>query len=361
MEDFEAYIDPQFNTFAFANDLVLATNEHTALDLDIDTSIKKLTFDIDEVEKRMTAVASQNYQTLVSNFQEIEQTNTVMKQKVTPLLERVNTTFQNVKTGLLDPYDDASNMNAALKRVHTTLDLLRGCNFLMLLILQVEDLSSVENDRNTIKLAKIYRQIDDLYASESGLLAVKFVRDYQSIYKTNIHKMTENCIDVIVGEFNHSSKFTSDNKNLQNQLICYYILHGDKVVDVVDRTSVLKQVNSISGQMSKSLQSPRNFITVVDEIRTESEQYLDKLTKLLQNCEIYDENETLYGIYSSKQDLRNEYWQEVSERFKKSIASTMTRGGPIAKNLRIYHEGMEKTFKGWSHEDKFIGAMLMIK
>ena len=71
LEDFEAFLEPDFQLTQFANDLLLATNGSDGPELDLLTPIKKLKFDIDECNKRMSTISANNYETLVANFTKI--------------------------------------------------------------------------------------------------------------------------------------------------------------------------------------------------------------------------------------------------------------------------------------------------
>lgn len=357
LEDFEAFLTPDFNAYKFSNDLLLATNDHDTSEIDIDTSIKRLNFDIDEVEKRTTAISSSNYDSLVSNFNDIDTTNKLIKQKITPLIERAMATYQNIKTDIIDPYDEATKMNISLKKVHTTLNLLRVSNFFFLLVLQIEDVEkSIElednkNHTNLVKLAKLHTQISDVYGSvhsDVPIVSIKMIRDYQSIHNAKHRKLINDCVDVIINEFGHNTTFSVSNSKLQQSLIAYYILQGKKLVETVDLATLVKHVNVVSNQLARSLQSPRNFGVVLQEISTSTSDFVSKLTKILHSCEIvqYDKTFTLLDVVLEQLNvlsLSELFWSRLSDKFKRTVASTMARGGPIAKNLKNCHETIRQS------------------
>lgn len=380
LEDFEAFLEDNFNPYRFANDLLLGTNDHDAVELDIDTSIKKLTFDIDEVDKRMTNISTQNYESLVSNFSDIESTNALMKLKITPLLERANNSFEKMKTEIIDPYDEAHKMNQALKRVHTTLDLLRGSNFFFLIILQTDDLEHnlEDEDRKSktndlIKLAKLYKQIIELYENEKNLkdqefkislLSIKLIRDYQSIHNLKVHNLLETCVNTIMNEFSHNSSFTIHNVLLQNNLMAYYILNGKDFIKVLEEATMNKQVQLINNQLSRSLQSPRNFVVILKEIKQTSIEFLNKLQKILASCEVNEPNGAsnllkVYLKHGEVNELSDIYWPQLTSRFKRTIASTMARGGPIAKNLRTYYQGIRNSINETFQDEPKVLEMVL--
>ena len=101
LEDFEAFLETSFQPLQFANDLLLATNDKNGSELDGLTPLKKLKFDIDECDKRMASIASTNYESLMSNFSQIEKTRSLVNEQINPLVERVNNSFERIKSGVI--------------------------------------------------------------------------------------------------------------------------------------------------------------------------------------------------------------------------------------------------------------------
>lgn len=360
----EGFLNPDFDSFKAIRDLLLATNDVSTSELDIETSIKRLTFDGEEVEKRMSKLSSQNYEKLIGNFDHIGNTNAIMQQKVNPQIERVNNSFSKIKSEVVEPYNKAVTMNAALRKIHTTADLLRGSNFFFHLILNIEELDkNVDSDgkRNAndlIKLTKLCKQLNELYEQEkdssrskelgSSLLSVNLIRDYQSIQISKSHRISQTCLETITELFDHHSTFNPENDTLKKNLIAYYILNEDDLLPLIERVSIQKQVQVCSSQLSRSLQSPRNLIVILKEVKQSSDEFVEKLSKILSSCILPDEKTSILDIYlqqSRKPNVSEVYWPKLVIKFKRTIASTMARGGPIAKNLGTYYEGIVNSIK----------------
>lgn len=363
VEDFESFLDEGFNEFKFANDLLLGTNDHECEVLDIETSIKKLTFDLDEVEKRMKKLSSNHYEDLITNFQHIESTNSLMKSKITPNLERVNNSFSKVNQEIIQPYEESVKMNQALKKIHTTLDLLRGSNFFFMIMSQIEDLEKSGN--NIIKLCRMYRQVNNLLQeANEELLSIQVIREFQPIHNVKYKTLVDTLTTVINNEINHSVKFDISNTNLKNHLIGYYILENN-ISSIIERTSMSKKVQVNSSQLSRSLQSPRNFNQLINEVNVDCKEYLKKLSSILKQCEIFEHSSNLLDIFSKETgDLSTVFWKSLVKNFEKTLVSTMARGGPVAKNLKIYQQGISKSiqdvFEG-EERDMFLEAIKIIK
>ena len=165
LEDLESYLDPDFNASKFSNDLICATNEADTDELDIGTSMKKLKFDIQECDKRMTSIASSNHEPLVAICSQVGPTKDYANETLKPLVDRLVSAFDKIKSGILVPYEEALESNQALKRLHSTLDLLRRTSYFLFLIQQFDELNQ-DGDRDDVRLAKLYLQLGQLYENE---------------------------------------------------------------------------------------------------------------------------------------------------------------------------------------------------
>ncbi|KAK6205410.1 Golgi transport complex subunit 5-domain-containing protein [Scheffersomyces amazonensis] len=382
LEDFEAFLEPRFSALEFANDLVVATNGNESNELDLQTPIKKLKFDIEECDKRIRTIAGNNYEALVSNFSRIEDTRTILNDKINPSISRVNHSFERIKAEVIQPYDESLRLNNALKRIHTTLDLLRGASFFIFLIQQIESLEKSfdsENIKDLTRLARLHVQLSQLYESEnnnntkdSNILAIKLIRDYYPIQISKKNALIEQAIQIISNEFNHHSTFTEKNTNLENHLIAYYLLDQDSFFQTFDRSVINKQVQHSLTNLSRSLQSPRNFTAIISEIKESSEEYFQRLSHILSAWEV-SKNPNGIDSRSFEDLLQTEFnvdslfqlfWSKLCLRFKKNIVATMARGGPTAKNLKVYYDGLKntvlETFKSEYERDLLLDAIEII-
>lgn len=373
LDDFEAFLEPSFDSLNFANGLLLATNDEEN-ELDLATPMKKLKFDVEECEKRMIKISSTHYESLVGNLKDIETTKADMVDQIGPQLQRLNTLFERIKAGLMTPYEDAIKLNKSLKKMHTTLNLLRGAGFFMFLVQQLEEKEPAREAstaaRNNgahsgrsdlIRAAKVHIQLSKLYEAHSkssagssststggNLMSIKLVRDYRSIYSLKRAELTSQCIQIITEDTTHATSFNFSNNQLHDALVALYILDPKECVQTIDRAILTKRTQLISNQLTRALQSPRNFTSVIEEISESSEIFLTKTVEVLENARVSDSTTLLkefINIFNEEESLSKLYWRRITFKFKKNIAATMARGGPIAKNLKIYHEGINKAVK----------------
>lgn len=369
LEDFSSFVEPTFEPVQFSNDLLVATNGSSAAELDLATPIKKLQFDLDECEKRMDDISANNYSSLVSKFSQIESSKSILQNQINVSIDRVNGSFDRIRKDVIDPYDEAVKLNNALKKIHATVDLLRGASLSVFLIQQLEDLET-EKDSDLLRLARLHVQMSQVYDAENSnsvksLLAIKFIRDYQPIQAAKKNNLQLQCIACMNEEFNHPSTFNVDNANLRSHLIAFHILNPKDFFVAFERATINRQVDTAATQLSRLLQSPRNFTSIMTEIKEGAVDYFSTLANILANCHNNDEQLLLLVCQKLKTSSLSElYWTRLAHKFSKNIAATMARGGPIAKNLKIYFQGINnsinETFKNDVERKLLIDAVSLI-
>ncbi|KAK6463032.1 Golgi transport complex subunit 5-domain-containing protein [Scheffersomyces coipomensis] len=381
LEDFEAFIDPDFHPTTFANDLIVATNGNESNDIDLSTPIKKLKFDIQECNSRMTKIAANNYELLVSNFSRIEDTKSVLNDKINPAISQVNQKFDRIKSEVIEPYEEALRLNNALKRIHTTLDLLRGASFFIFIIQQLEQLEksiSSDNIKELPRLARLHNQLSELYdkanknnAKDGNILSIKLIRDYYPIHVSKKSGLIDQSIQVMSNEFLYPSTFNVKNSNLENHLITFYLLDTDTFLSTFDKVIINKQVQLALTQLSRALQTPRNFTSILSEIKESSEEFFNQLHIILGSWEVSKNQnssatslEDILKSYYQNQDLLFLFYERLTKKFSKNIQATIDRGGPTSKNLKVYKNGLVKTievtFKNKDHEQLFLESISII-
>ncbi|KAI5963674.1 COG5 [Candida pseudojiufengensis] len=366
LEDFEAYLEPDFNSTSFANSLLIASNGNENQEIDFQTPIKKLKYDLIELDKRIKNISSNNYEALINNFVQINQYQQIQEQQINPNLDTINKQFDKIKKEYIEPYDEAQRLTNALKNLLHTLELLRSASFFIFIIQQLEDLSTTSNDSNDkdlVKISKLYIQLSKLYESskkdikeKNNIMSIKLIRDYEQIAYTRKQNLIQNCSSTIINEFNRVVSINHKNLKLYNNLRALYILDTNEFFTIFDKSTIQKELNISNNQMTKALQSPRNFTSIITEIKQNNDLYFASLNELLQKWQFNNDtdiNEKLGTIILNHYNCKSLdllFWQKLSQSFKRNIVATMARGGPIAKNLRVYSQGLKKSI-----EDTFGG------
>lgn len=359
MNDFEAYLDPEFHAPTFARDLLVATNGPEADELEVETAIKRLRFDVDECDKRMSLIAGHNYQELVGNFDRVQQLQKVMDSRVTPAVDRINSSFDRINAEVVQPYEEAANTNAALKRIHTTLAMLRGVLVFMVIVQQLEELTL--EPLLLPKQARLLHQLQQVLDDQLTLNQIRLVRNYQPIATQKRQLLVNECGQTITSEVSHAQTFTPTNLTLKYSMQALYLVDPEEFKLAITKI-ITKNVTLALAQLQRALNSPRNFPEILSDIKTTQSQFFDTLEEIIAAADGEDDEIDLKLVASD--NLIGEFWSKLALRFKKNIAATMARGGPIAKNLRLYHDGIvnlvNKTFDG-EVQEQLVDALLLIK
>lgn len=384
LEDFEAFLEDNFDATRFAASLLLATNVADDSELDLATPIKKLQFDANEVDKRMEKLALLNHAVLIDNFLKVKTTQTLLVEQINPLTARVKTAYQRINNDIVKPYDDAVKLNGALKKIHGTLNLLRGANFFFLFVQQLQDCEkqyeSSSDNRDVVRLARLYKQVGDLLrknstsASEESvdLLLLKLVRDYQPIFQVKLSEFTLELSLNVLNDLGHHSSFVADNSQLQNNLAALAVLDEKELFTVLDKGAMSKSIQVALTSLTRLLQLPRNFDSVLLEVNTTSRVFVDTLTLLLHNCPLVKTDSLGSGsllenfqksLALEGETIQKVYWTRLAYKFKKNLAATMARGGPIARNLRAHSSSIsasvQKLLEGKPQKDMLSAAALI--
>lgn len=348
LEDFDAFLEDSFDPLKFAASLLAATNVSDDSELDLGTPVKKLQFDAHEVEKRMEKIAAANHMLLVDNFSKIESTRALLAAHINPLTLRVKKAFERIHTDVIQPYDDAVTLNSALKRVHATLALLRGAGFFFVFVQQLQEcekaVESLSDNRDMVRLAKLHQQVGDVFQSSPDLLSLKVVRDYQPIFLAKTAQLVSDVSTSVLNDLGHHSTFAAANEHLQHNVVALYILDSSELYSALDKGAMSKSIQVALTSLTRSLQSPRNFGSVLAEVNQSSAMFASTLADLLDNCHMPEAPRTslLHEFVQSLEgpSIENEYWARLAYKFKKNLAATMARGGPIARNLRSHYSSM---------------------
>lgn len=232
--DYEVYLEDSFSPIAFANSLVQATNDLHDLDVDLETPSKRLKYDLDEVEQRITNLTSSKYQDLIT---QAVSAGAVAK-TLPPLrtsLEHVNSSYAKLQRDILTPYYNAQKLYTALKRLHSTSGLLRALTWYLYLARQLATLlkpignpSTVpENPRSArvanldiisatdlLQAAQTVSEIRSQIKSEPGLRSLHVIRTHESSLGKIEQKLIHHCQNIIKFYTNNPKSFESDGSSI---------------------------------------------------------------------------------------------------------------------------------------------------
>jgi len=352
--DYDTFLEPDFNPIGFANDLLLATNSNQN-ELDISTSIKRVKFDINNVDLNLEKISAEEHDNIIK---EIHKSNTSKElfQQLSPHLDLVNTSYQRLQKDIIDPYKEATKIQDALKKIHSTSYLLRAVTYFLYLVQQIEEITTSDsfvtpgqNSKLLVKLAKYHQQLNSHILKNPNLKSLRLVRDYEpialeknkqllTILRTSVKSIDERSI---------KSKSETEIKEIFQAFALLDKLELYRSINDLLLTNVTVSVNLLT----RVLNSPRNLENALDEVRRKG-TLISQVSKLLEQIPLKNVIEQNTISTSSNKitlladlldtleisNLLSIFWRDTAKKFEVKFRETMNRGGPVAKSLSSYKE-----------------------
>ncbi len=363
LSDYDTFLEPDFNPISFANDLLLATNS-SQNELDLSTSIKRVKFDINNIDLNLEKISTDDHDNLIKEIHK-SITSKELFQQITPQLDHVNSSYQRLEKDIIDPYKEATKIQDALKKLHSTSYLLRSVTYFLYLVQQIEDFSNSEEISNTIpnnskintkllvKLSKYHQQLNTHISKNPNLKSLRIVREYEPIAIERTRSLLQLLKNSIKSIDERSIKSKSDIE-LKEIFQSLALLDKSELYNSIREllsTNVIISVNFLT----RVLNSPRNLENALDEVAKKG-TLISNISKLLDQIDLnsitdVESLSTSSQNNVSKKSLLNDlldsleivnllsvFWRDVAKKFELKFKETMNRGGPVAKSLSSYKE-----------------------
>ncbi|GME66803.1 unnamed protein product [[Candida] boidinii] len=404
LTDYESYLDPDFKSTEFANELVMATNNSDDSNLDLSTPMKRLQFDLKDIDKKLKKLSNDNYIELIKNFNKLDELNVAVK-IIDPSISLLNNSYDRLNNEIAKPYDEALTLHSALKRLHTTSTLLRSSTYFLYLIQQIEESFSLLQARiNKLQIKSHLQQTQQNYyqqqqnqhnqqyqiqddpesfklllrccknqyslrqhLSESPFLkSLKLVRDYELFLKDRNLKSLEICTSNI-----KSFNLNTSEAAMSNIILSLIYLSPETLYNLIQQILSTQTVSSISF-LVHTLNSPKSFNSIMSDVM-ERAKYVSKLQTVMGKVTwplseteathqpngkdediLNNNNNSTTGRMSilkkvtkilELQDILSTFWKDVAVGFEPKLRETMNKGGPVAKALRTFSEQIKNSIK----------------
>lgn len=312
-----------------AAERMLAVNVANDTELDLATPIKKLHFEIDETEKQMQQLAESHTGQLMANFGAAELTKTAVATELVPSVERVKKSYARIEAELVGPYREALRRNEALRRLHDTVGLLRAASG-FLVAAQVLEAAQAEEKPDILRVARATRDVSEwLRDASPQVLLLAIVSRYRPGFASHESRLMQQLAEQALADLAHHTLFLPENTELCQRLAALHAIGPDVLFPLLDKT-VVKSVQVALAALTRLLQLPRGFAAALTDAYKSAEGFSEKFSLVLQHTELLQP----FLQRLQAQDVLLLYWELLAHKFKKSVAQTMARGGPIAKSLK---------------------------
>ncbi|KAG0680661.1 hypothetical protein C6P40_004180 [Pichia californica] len=384
LSEYEQYLSKDFNAGEIANKLLIETNNIQDSEIELETSIKKLQFDIKDINFKIDNNVKNNSKNLIEEFNKIENFNNEIK-IIKPSINQLNNSFKRLDNEIIKPYNECIELQFALKKVHQTNKLLRFLTFAIYLINKIEEIDKSENNlsikpfKNLFNLTILLNEyLNYMKISNSNLKLIKLIKDYNQFSEILI-KRCQNLIQIhsknllkfpiqeYVTNLNNISNNENNEKSLLNLLSSEILIDNKNFIPLIEliyNASSKHSINLILRNLNntkylpgyiKSLEKPAKLISQLEKAL--------KLIKWVDNSDNnIEDNENGITVWNylilhpnlssifynndlSNISLLDKYWREIALGVDSGVREVVNKGGPIVRNLKNIKIEIEKSIE----------------
>ncbi|KAH8665709.1 Golgi transport complex subunit 5-domain-containing protein [Tricladium varicosporioides] len=150
--DYETFLAPDFSPSAFANSLVLTTNNPTDTPLDLSTPLSRVLFDAQEINTHIDTLTTKSALPLLNHTQEQTASSARIVQEIDSQVASLNDGYKRLEKEVLVRYETAEEVKAVASRLWETVRLGRSVGRCLQLGRQLEiQISELGGTGNPVK------------------------------------------------------------------------------------------------------------------------------------------------------------------------------------------------------------------
>ncbi|KAF7920047.1 hypothetical protein BELL_0007g00060 [Botrytis elliptica] len=151
--DYETFLSPTFSPSAFANSLVLGTNNPTDTPLDLSTPLSRVLFDAQEINTHIDTLTTKSALPLLSHTQDQTESSQRIVQEIDSQVASLNDGYKRLEKEVLVRYETAEEVQTVASRLWETVRLGRVVTRCLQLGRQLEiQLSEIGNTGAPVKV-----------------------------------------------------------------------------------------------------------------------------------------------------------------------------------------------------------------
>jgi hypothetical protein len=384
LSEYDAFLKNDFNSSELANKLLLETNNIHDSTLELETSIKKLGFDLNDINSKIEENVKVNSRTLIDEFDQVE----ILKEQkdlIKPSINQLSISFDRLDNEIIKPYNECTNLQMALKKIYQTNKLLRFLTFIVHLLNKIEEIDKSENNlstkpfKNLYDLSVLLNEFNSLSNNPSFNL-IKLIRDYIQFSKilikrceTIIQYQIKNLLKFPIQEYitssNTNNNFSTNNNNIFVEKSLFNLLSSSMLLNNSNFLSNIELLYTATSKHSinlilrnlnntkylplyiKSLEKPAILVQQLENFM-KSTKWIDS-NKLLEFTDItvwdYLRSNDLFKLFDADEmksiGLIDKFWRDIALSVDLNIKEVVNRGGPIVKNLKSIKKKLENEIK----------------
>ena len=358
----ESLLEERFSVMEFTNRLIRFINAGVVSDnekslsnvkvLDLNTPIKKLNYDINEIDSKIDSFLKSKSVSLINQYVKKQQFDTLMKNELTPSLDYLNISYNRLNDDILQPYEKIRKLQSVLNKIHQTSNLLRDSLIFIHLINKIKKTPIIIS--NCQELSILHSQISIILNGNINLITLRLIKQFNSTTVQTNKKSLLNFISLKLT--NECLKMETELDDFKKNSTIAILSQSLFILSPIDFTTTYTKiiqsiVSSTVQPLSKTINSIKNLPIVFRDKVIKNALTIYNLEYLLKEIKPENTNNTnllaefisLQGkkpntsqIMNSKRANRNFselYWSSVSNTYKKDFDISINRGGPVGKSL----------------------------
>ncbi|KAL9595160.1 MAG: hypothetical protein Q9219_006616 [cf. Caloplaca sp. 3 TL-2023] len=385
--DYDTFLDPDFSPTAFANSLVLATNNPSDNPIDLSTPLSKVLFDIQEVDTHIHTLSTNFAIPLLTHTKDQADAGQRIVDEVEAQVATLTDGYQTLQKEVIQRYEEAEEVRVAVERLWDTVRI--GRSVLRCLTLgrqletqmievggggtdtkQKEDHKAMTGASNT--LITIRRMLALSGPGEEGekLTEINLITYLQHSVLTPSETSLRNRAQQMIREFSMSSLASSSGapatyaqseetkSRTTSALLTLQILNPRLLIAALQaylRTSLTSSVASMTRALGNLPNLDRTLLEVSARCQNivALESLLDTIkpppTASSEPSNVSEEQaENLLGpllVALDTSSLPSFFWRSTAEGLAPRVADLMAKGGVSARALRTQKERVKENIR----------------
>lgn len=340
IEDFEELLNNDFNEQEFANVLLKSTNSNPNTSvLDIKTPIKKINYDIKEIDSREDIIIKENSSIMADQLYKENAIKDTVHTGLKSSLQYLDISYKRLQEHVMIPYAKAHKLQSILSKVHQTSNILRDALVYIHLANKIQEI--MESDKKlsiekATQLTTLYSQLQLTIQENVNLKSLQVIKILElQVGKENKKQLQDFLIMTLTKECLNAFKIKNNKENIKLLSRNLFTLSPQEFSSTIQKI-IVSHVVSNSQILLKTINSVRTFPAAFEEV-VQKGHTIYQLERILGDVQV-NNNSNLLAEYSSKvkvQSLtpRDLFWSRISNNFKKEVDISYNRGGPVGKAL----------------------------
>lgn len=300
------------------------TNATDTQILDLQTPIKKLKFELNDLNSNILTIIESNTSIINENFQNLDKLSNELS--INKSFNYLNNSYNRINNEILNPFNQCNEILIAINNINKTNKNLRNLSYLINILSKIESIDKSEKSlsnkpfRNLLNLSKLINEFENNIKLDKNLLKINIINQYNEY----INRILKNCQLIINNNTNNILKFNDNNSDSDKSIL--NLVNSSKVLNESNFDQLIKQI----------FNSCLNYsINLIIRNLNNSKNLTKFISSLIKPVMILI---TINEISNSNSNLDEIYWKELSISINNGLREVISRGGPVLKNLVIIRE-----------------------